>query len=69
MSFVCIYGLLKMSNNGEDPDLYLIGAATLTLAVIIVRVFTTHPSPCSRRLRACHVCTTLRPTPCTHSRT
>mmetsp|Transcript_35968 Transcript_35968/g.114574 ORF Transcript_35968/g.114574 Transcript_35968/m.114574 type:complete len:189 (+) Transcript_35968:3305-3871(+) len=27
-----------MSNNGEDPDLYLIGAATLTLAVIIPNV-------------------------------
>jgi len=40
ISFVCIYALQKMSVNGEDPDVYLIGAATFSLAVVIV----SHPA-------------------------
>jgi hypothetical protein len=66
VTFVCIYGFQKLSKYGEDPGLYTIGAATLTLAVIIVRTPTAPAAAwqrCARRMRSA-----LIRTPCLRSR-
>merc|ERR1712137_41371 len=38
ISFLCIFSLQKLSGDGEDPEIFFVGAHTLSLTIIIANI-------------------------------